>query len=670
MLPWRSDRVMLFWALDGADGVGKPYERELRSFRHTYRWATAARIDALSSFVASSCGRPLVVVGSGGSLTAAQLAVLLHQGTGGIAKAVTPLDLVCEAGVTKQSNVLILTAGGRNTDILSALRFAAPCEPRALMAMCMRTRSPLAQLAAKYRRVGLLELDLPSGKDGFLATNSLLAFATVLLRAYAGSSPDAAALPEDLPQSHQVIEELEAPVRPLLRRDTWVVLYGKWGFPAAMDAESKFTEAALGHVQIADFRNFAHGRHHWLAKRGDETAVVALITPEEGKIAEATLDLLPRDIPQLRLETGEPGAAGGLELLFKMLHLVHMVGLSRGIDPGRPGVPSFGRRIYHLRPPSTDPYASRPQRTSRRQAAAILRKSGYPSLDQMSPDEVTFWLGAHHDYARKLESAVFGAVVFDYDGTLCGSEERYDGPSPEVIRELVRLLESGAILGVATGRGKSVRDDLQGTIPAAHRDQVILGYYNGSDLGRLSDDTRPDKSRPTHGALRLILELLQSDERWRWLGHWECRPSQISIEVERPAMKTRIKAILLDAMAKLNEGGVRLVESDHSLDVLAPGASKLTVVKACQEAASEASGSSRILCIGDKGKWPGNDYELLSAPYSLSVDTVSPDPGSCWNLAPPGYRGTQATLYYTASLAAASDGETPGLRLSRFGGVR
>ena len=40
----------------------------------------------------------------------------------------------------------------------------------------------------------------------------------------------------------------------------------------------------------------------------------------------------------------------------------------------------------------------------------------------------------------------------------------------------------------------------------------------------------------------------------------------------------------------------------------------------------------KIMCIGDKGKLPGNDFELLTQPYSLSVDMVSDDMKTCWNI--------------------------------------
>ena len=66
---------------------------------------------------------------------------------------------------------------------------------------------------------------------------------------------------------------------PLWERQNLAVLYPPSLLAAASDLESKFTEAAIGNVQTADYRHFAHGRHHWLAKRGNETGVLALITP-------------------------------------------------------------------------------------------------------------------------------------------------------------------------------------------------------------------------------------------------------------------------------------------------------------------------------------------------------------------------------------------------------
>jgi hypothetical protein len=66
--------------------------------------------------------------------------------------------------------------------------------------------------------------------------------------------------------------------------------------------------------------------------------------------------------------------------------------------------------------------------------------------------------------------------------------------------------------------------------------------------------------------------------------------------------------------------------------------------------------NASILCIGDRGRWPGNDYALLGSPFALSVDEVSPDPLSGWNLAAPGRRGVTAALDYLEGLEETSGG--------------
>ena len=83
----------------------------------------------------------------------------------------------------------------------------------------------------------------------------------------------------------------------------------------AIDLESKFTEAAIGNLHYADWRNFAHGRHHWLAKRGKESAIVALIGDDDEKLAERTLALIPDEVRVSRLRlpgTPEAVALGAL----------------------------------------------------------------------------------------------------------------------------------------------------------------------------------------------------------------------------------------------------------------------------------------------------------------------------------------------------------------------
>jgi hypothetical protein len=106
----------------------------------------------------------------------------------------TPLQLVSTPTDLRDVGIFIPTAGGKNPDVLGTFRHLVAEEPRGLMVWCATRDSPLASAAAKFRFVDLHEFELPCGKDGFLAVNSLLAFAVLLARAYgaAAETPEVA----------------------------------------------------------------------------------------------------------------------------------------------------------------------------------------------------------------------------------------------------------------------------------------------------------------------------------------------------------------------------------------------------------------------------------------------------------------------------------------------
>jgi len=215
----------------------------------------------------------------------------------------------------------------------------------------------------------------------------------------------------------------------LIQRSTWVVLHGKWGKPAAIDLESKCVEAALVNIQLADYRNFAHGRHNWVAKHLETTGVVALVGPEEVEIARRTLELLPDSVPALTLDTDQDGPAGSLDLLIQAMALVGTMGAARGIDPGKPKVASFGRQLYRLRTPNRANSNRDMPHIGRVAATAIMRKTKCNSLASLSSDELHIWLQAHSAFRRRLQRTKFSAIVFDYDNTLCAQTVRSSAPS-------------------------------------------------------------------------------------------------------------------------------------------------------------------------------------------------------------------------------------------------
>jgi hypothetical protein len=257
------------------------YRRELAHLQTAYSAALSADISMLAGAVASSAVRPVAMIGSGGSFSVASFAAYLHQiRTGRLANAVTPLDYL---GLPlTDCAVMCFSASGRNKDIAAAFEEAANREARPLVGVVMRNRSPLHELAGRYRYSRLVSAASPAFKDGFLAVGSLVGVCTLLVRAYRDLVGDRTGLPEKLQDLVEGVtggslDELVKKSVPALGPPTTSILVTASLKPAAADIESRFVEAALGNVHATDFRNFGHGRHHWFAKRATETGIIALV---------------------------------------------------------------------------------------------------------------------------------------------------------------------------------------------------------------------------------------------------------------------------------------------------------------------------------------------------------------------------------------------------------
>jgi hypothetical protein len=324
------------------------------------------------------------------------------------------------------------------------------------------------------------------------------------------------------------------------------------------------------------------------------------------------------------------------------MHIARLAGEVRGIDPGRPKVPEFGRRLYNLRLPAR---TESPEELPPQEAAAIERKSSLTVANLRSRGELSVWRQAYDSFTASLRAARFHSVVFDYDGTLCGASDRYSGLRAAVVSHLVRLLRGGVAVGIATGRGKSVRKDLRSVIvDRSLWDRVLLGYHNGGEIAALSDE-----SVPPEGALDVALAPLEAALSGHpWLAGRvavEAKLRQITLEFAAGTAPDAVWAAV-EQLVRASAHQVNLVRSSHSIDVLPAGVSKAALV----ERLSREAAGGEVLCVGDKGRWPGNDHQLLAGRFGLSVDEVSTDPSACWNLAPPGARCVEASLYYLERL--------------------
>ena len=636
--------------------MGKPFAEEIEQLEQTHAWACETSVEALSESIVCLFEKPLVAVGSGGSLTTATIASTLYRRTAKyVSLPATPLSMYAMRESLRDASVFMATAGGSNPDVIGALQTAAKHEAHKVLAVCCKEGTKLAREGAKYPSVAVHEFAVPSGSDGFLATNSLWASSVILVRAFAKIHGVDPRIPKRLStlvgkrRWNSFVDAIASESSKLWNRETTVVLYGPSSYPAAVDLESKFAEAALSNVWIADYRHFAHGRHHWLAKRGNTSSIIAFIEPSERQLAERTLAEIPSDIPKLQIRL--PGNSRSLlHALAHVFPITKSAGTARHIDPGRPGVPSFGRKIYHLN--AFGRMSSTNSKIDELESVAIQRKAASSLAYLTESKRLRRWRKSYENFVERITGVRFRGVVFDYDGTLCDATERFSGIRDVVSDELIRLLKSGLKIGIATGRGRSVRTALQQSIPKMLWKDVLIGYYNGGQIGTLNDDSLPDGSQTVVESFQPAFDCLLNSDRLLDIAEIEGRKRQITISTKNPAEADECWQLANHLLHSNGKVGVQLVRSSHSFDVLPNQVSKLTIVKQLEGAES----NSTILTIGDMGKWPGNDFQLLSHPYSLSVDEVSPDRNSCWNLASPGASGVQATLEYLYRLRCGSRG--------------
>lgn len=155
--------------------MGKPFNSELEKLQDTIKWAERQDVTRLAKFLFADDKRvPLVCVGSGGSLSACHFAAQLSQQRNGIlAEAMTPLQLMYAGReIIRDSKLLFLSASGKNKDILNAIKYGVKYNETGMMSLTLRKNNPTEELLQQYPKVQRWSEDIPTEKDGFLATGT------------------------------------------------------------------------------------------------------------------------------------------------------------------------------------------------------------------------------------------------------------------------------------------------------------------------------------------------------------------------------------------------------------------------------------------------------------------------------------------------------------------
>ena len=630
------------------------YQSELQQLGATYKSASQADVTALMKAVSGASQASVIGVGSGGSFTVASLLCNLHETfTGRVSRPSTPLEIIWNPTLASTSPAFFISAEGKNPDIVEALRRARLPSARAIHVLTNRSSSPLCEEVVRFTDVGQHVFNLTE-KDGFLATNSLLMNAVLIARAYEKLSRSAA-LPstlEDLVLETGTIEDwikdLRGFAEEVVSRRGLIVVYAPSLRAVATDLESKLAESALLYAQIADLRSFAHGRHLWLAHRPGDCAILALIDPTLSDLWAHTRTLVPHGIPCAELQIRESSPRNLIAALVAELHLVGLLADCSAQDPGRPDVPQFGRDLYYA---DLTKLVEKPGGPSEGGVSEKFETIGarWPYVANRAPMQ-----RARDAYRESVEAQVFRAIVFDYDGTLCRSQKRNLPPSEDIADKLCELTAAGVRLGIVSGRGGSMRDELRKAIPKAEWAKIRLGLYNGGLLTSLdADDRAPEKtSEFLSHVVRIVRGLWSAGMPVEHLS--PTPPYQISIRFHEGVDTEAMWFVVADALRQAGLDLAGIVRSRHSVDVLAPAISKTRVLAQLIQEYDVLP--QELLTIGDQGAWPGNDFALLEHRCSLSVDFSSRRLDRGWKLAPPHKRGVDAAKWYLDRIVLGTSG--------------
>lgn len=622
--------------------MGRPFAGEIEYLPQAIAWALQQDIKQLQRAINSISERNLLAVGSGGSYSASVFLALQHEGRfGRLSRPITPLEYRVHSACLGGSATALISAEGKNKDILAAAQSMLHNDQPGF-ALTLTPSNPLIDYCYSTGAATIVPYDMPWGKDGFLATNSLVASMVLLTRAYAKNISETTLELSELNEAWISSRRQRIHNSPILEKFTpgraVIVLFGGTGRVAATDVESKLTEAALATCQVVDYRQFAHGRHLQLRDTDSAPIIIAFTSASDKLLAKETLLLIPKHVPVLQLDLPEHPQIAEISGVIQAILLVDILAKIRGIDPGQPVVPQFARHLHTL-----DIAALVPEVVSGI-SIALRRKF---SSNGLSSEEALCHATSGTTFCNQLAAARFKALVCDFDGTFCDTERRFEGLDQRLVPEVVRLVSEGIIITFATGRGDSLLTDLRKKLPAFIWPRIILGYYSGSLIARLDEDP----------------VFPQSDSRFEGLVAWlqenglmqqlETKPKQdcgqLGLRSGNQVARIRTLAAIRHWIDIHNLHGWRAYCSGHSIDVLTENVGKMRVVESVAQVAG-AEKNSEILRLGDSGDFDGNDFEMLNEGLGLSVGSVSSIPEFCWNLLPSDRRGAVGTLYYISAL--------------------
>jgi glucosamine--fructose-6-phosphate aminotransferase (isomerizing) len=322
--------------------LAKNFEREI--YEQPDVWERIAGGDA-GERLANAIDGPVVLVGSGSSLFAAQLGALALRRRSIDAHAVAATEARGDKNAYQGRVVIAISQSGRSSDVLKALE---GLHPRRIVALTNTVNSPLGELAG-------ITIDVEAGVERAIpATKSVTSTVAILLSAASLLGGDSARTPRALIEVARAMREwlagtgvapIAGAARHIAQRRDIVVLGTDYGVPIAREAALKFKESTYLHAEGFEAGEFRHGS----AAMVDARSVAIGIVDRDGAeivgrplrelettgalryvIGTVTVD----DVPRLGPLVSDPYNALAWLVTIQLLAL--HVARARGIDSDSP----------------------------------------------------------------------------------------------------------------------------------------------------------------------------------------------------------------------------------------------------------------------------------------------------------------------------------------------
>lgn len=160
------------------------FENKIKQFPKIFDWVERQDVSRLGGFLHGNdrCNR--LFVASGGSFSAAVYAEQLSADRGIMSHALTPLLYTGSGFAHMAARTLLISASGYNNDILRAYDNGCLTEKQETGAVVLYSKGKLQTLMQEKNANNLFSFDIPTGRDGFLSSTTVLAFYTLLYRAF------------------------------------------------------------------------------------------------------------------------------------------------------------------------------------------------------------------------------------------------------------------------------------------------------------------------------------------------------------------------------------------------------------------------------------------------------------------------------------------------------